>query len=338
MDIAAAHPETPPHAPEAGWVRRLLGPFHVTGVFWFRFNRFGVTVVPTWAMGLMIALFTTFFWICLLKIRKAVGSNLEAVLGPCGWFGRQRRIFRTFHTFAWCLSERYERLSTDRVFTVEMEGVELWRGLIESGKGFILVTAHLGAWEMGSMVPGAREMRRVHVVREAETDPKAQEFISRLIQSRGGEYYTTHFAADPQLGVTLLDALRQGEIVALQGDRPRWGGRVVETTLFGRPYPLPVGPAALARAAEVPIVPVFVFREGRLRYRCMLRPPIHVAGGSDRRRATREAMHRFAEDLEWAIRREPHQWFCFRRLWESPLQEPRPVSYPSAAEEEMRVA
>jgi lauroyl/myristoyl acyltransferase len=337
MHVPTTHPETPPHAPEAGWARRLLGPFHVTGVFWFRLHRFGVAVIPQWAMRLLAPLFITFFWICLFKIRQAIGSNLEAVLGPCGWLGRQRRAFRTLRTFAWCLSERYERLSTDRVFYVEVEGLDLWRDLTGSGRGFILVTAHLGAWEMGSMLPSAREMRRVHVVREAETDPKAQEFIAQLIRDRGGDFYTTHFAADPQLGVTLLDALREGEIVALQGDRPRSGGRVVETSLFGRPYPLPVGPAALARAAEVPIVPVFVFREGRLRYRCVLRPPIHVTGGSGRR-ATGDAMRRFAEDLEWAIRREPHQWFCFRRLWESPVQEDQAVSYSSPAEEEMRVA
>lgn len=342
MNVAATHPETPPHAPETGWIRRLLGPFHVTGVFWFRIHRFGVTVIPNWAMGLGMLLFTTFFWICLLNIRKALGSNLQAVLGPCGWVARQRRAFRTLRTFAWCLSERYERLSTDRVFSVDMEGVDLWRDLIGSGKGFILVTAHLGAWEMGSMVPGAQERRRIHVVREAETDPRAQEFIAGLIRDRGGDFYTTHFAEDPHLGVTLLDALRQGEIVALQGDRPRSGGRVVEMNLFGRPYPLPIGPAVLARAAEVPIVPVFVFREGRLRYRCILRPPIHVASGMDRQKATEEALRRFAGELEWAIRKEPYQWFCFRRLWKSPLQESRPVSYPSSApssaEEEMRVA
>ena len=82
----------------------------------------------------------------------------------------------------------------------------------------------------------------------------------------------------------LLDALRRGEIVALQGDRPRAGGRTLEARLFGRPFALPVGPAALARAAGVPIVPVFVLREGRLRYRCVLRPAIAVAQSEDRQR------------------------------------------------------
>ena len=153
------------------------------------------------------------------------------------------------------------------------------------------------------MLPASRDGRRVHVVREPETDPRAQQFIEGLIRSCGGELYTTHFADDPQLGMDLLDALRRGEVVALQGDRPRAGGRTVEARLFGRPFALPVGPAALARAAGVPIVPVFVLREGRLRYRCLLRP-----GDRASRRATTASAtsarrsDRFTADLEEAIR------------------------------------
>jgi KDO2-lipid IV(A) lauroyltransferase len=314
MSIAVPR-ESPPHAPEGGWSRRLLGPFHVTGVFWFRLHQLGITLLPAWALGALIDVFSTFFWIALRKIRAAIASNLEAVLGPCGWWERQRRIHRTFRTFAWCLSERYERLSTDRVFTVEAEGGEEWQGPTGEPSGFILVTAHMGAWEVGSMIPSSRDGRRVHVVREPETDPRAQRFIEGLIRRCGGELYTTHFADDPQLGVDLLDALRRGEIVALQGDRPRSGGRTIEASLFGRPFALPVGPAALARAAGVPIIPVFVLREGRLRYRCLLRPAIHVAQSADRQRDLLEALALFAADLEAAIRREPYQWFCFRRLW-----------------------
>src|SRR6185295_15541941 len=255
MSIAVSR-ETPPHAPEAGWARRLLGPFHVTGVFWFRLHSFGVRILPEWALSGVLALFTTFFWIVLRKIRAAIAGNLEAVLGPCGWWQRQVRIYRTFYSFAWCLSERYERLSTDRAFEVEAEGLEGWQELNASGEGFILVTAHLGSWEVGSMLPATQDQRRIHVVREAETDPRAQRFIAELIRRCGGDLYVTHFAEDPQLGVAMLDALREGEVVALQGDRPRAGGRAAEVPLFGRPFPLPVGPAALARAAGVPIVPV----------------------------------------------------------------------------------
>ena len=70
MSVALRH-ETPPHAPEAGWTRRVLGPLHVTGVFWFRFHRWGIAILPSWAVGVGIILFTTFFWIALRKIRAS---------------------------------------------------------------------------------------------------------------------------------------------------------------------------------------------------------------------------------------------------------------------------
>lgn len=306
----------PPHAPESGWVRRLLGPFYVTGVFWFRFHCWGIARMPDWAIRPTLLLFTSFFFVALRNIRNGVAANLEAVLGPCSWWERQKRIWRTLQTFAWCLTERYERLATDRAFEMAGEGVETWREILDSGKGVILLSAHLGSWEAGSMTPSNRDGRRVHVVREAETDPRAQAFIRDLIGRQAKGLYITHFAADdPHLGMVLLETLRAGEIVALQGDRPRTGGRAIETALFGRPFPLPVGPAALARATGVPLVPVFIFREGRRRYRSVVRPPIHVAETADRKADLTAALDRFGAELEAAIRRAPHQWFCFRRVW-----------------------
>jgi lauroyl/myristoyl acyltransferase len=308
-------PEKPPHAPETGWARRLLGPFHVTGVFWYRFHGWGARIWPSSQVWMIITFFTTFFFLTLIKIRGALADNLEVVLGPCGWLRRQLRIYRTMWTFAWCLTERYERLGTSRPFDLHADGEETWNELCGAGGGFILITAHLGNWEVGSLKPSAAESRPVHVVREAETDPRAQEYISELIRNQGGGLYHTHFAEDPRLGMLLLDALRRGEIVALQGDRPRTGGRVATVTLFGRPFPLPVGPAALARAAGVPLVPVFVFRAGRRRYRVAIRPAIRVAPTAEHPDGVEAALRRFAAELEAAIASEPHQWFCFRRVW-----------------------
>ncbi len=302
--------EQPPHAPELGPMRRLLGTFHVTGVFWYRFHRWGVSVLPNWGVTFFIVLFTTFFFIVLRRIRKAIASNLRAVLGPCGWFERQARIYRTMWQFAWCLSERYEHLSSDRRVAVEMDGEELWNEALQSPRGFIVVTAHIGHWEVGSMqVP----KRHVHVVREEEIDPEAQKFVKELFAQHQASF-TMHFARnDPALGPRLLRALRLGDVVAVQGDRPRTAGRSVRVELFGRPLDLPLGPAALARAADVFLLPVFVFRTARQHSRLVFRPPIRVA--DDGHEGLAAAMRQIAAETEWAIRQEPFQWFCFRELW-----------------------
>jgi KDO2-lipid IV(A) lauroyltransferase len=63
------------------------------------------------------------------------------------------------------------------------------------------------------------------------------------------------------------------------------------------------------------MLPVFVFREARRSYRVVFRPPIRVERSADRSADLARAMTRVAADIEWAIRRKPNQWFCFRRLW-----------------------
>ena len=47
-----------------------------------------------------------------------------------------------------------------------------------------------------------------------------------------------------------------------------------------------------------------------------MREPFRVARTADRDRDVAEAVRRIAAEVEWAIRQEPHQWFCFRKIWE----------------------
>jgi len=312
----SASVHVPPHAPKVGWARRVLGDFHVTGLFWYRIHRWAISDLPEWTVGVWITIFTTFFFFTILNIRRAIAATLEAVLGPCGFFTRQRRIYATMWAFAWCLSERYERHATDRTFDVAVEGLEHWHALASAGRGVVMVTAHLGLYEVGSMLPAEHDRRHVHLVREPEVDPRAQEFIRNSVRAMEGDRYTMHFQSeDPLQGMVLLDALRRGDVVAMQGDRPRAGSRTVAASLFGRPIELPAGPAVLARTAEVPIMPVFAIREGRRRYRVVMTPPIDVPRTHDRNADFAVATQRVATEIERAVSRAPYQWFVFRELW-----------------------
>ena len=252
------------NAPHVGRVARLAGPLRVNGVFWYRLHAFGARAVPDLLSAIVHPMITAAFTLVLIRISSAIASNLRPVLGPAGWFERKRRAYRTITDFAWCVTERYEWLDAERPprGEVELERHDVWKGLAQSPEGMIVLTAHIGNWEFGSAMPSSEDGRRVHLVRETEADPKAQEFMRTMLEGKGGDLYTTHFATDdPSLGLDLLEALRNGDIVALQGDRPRRGGAVADTRLFGRPFAIPIGPFALARLAEVPVVPVFMFRE-----------------------------------------------------------------------------
>lgn len=310
MNVATA----PPQAPKVGWARQILGDYHVTGIFWYRFHRWSIAKHPEWLLSVWIPLFTTFFFCTIINIRRAIAANLEAVLGPCGFIERQRRIYATMWEFAWCLTERYERFVTSRSFHVDVEGLEHWKSV--GDRGCVMITAHLGLYEVGSMLPAAMDKRHVHVVREPEPDPRAQQFVRDNVSAVESTHYTMHFQSDdPLQGIMLLDVLRRGEIVAIQGDRPRAGSRSIPATLFGRALDLPAGPVVLARAAEVPLLPVFAIREGRRRYRIIMHAPVDVPRTSSSAADLAQAVSRIAASIESAVRAAPNQWFVFRELW-----------------------
>jgi len=318
MKADAAGSDSPwvsPHAPERGRLARLLGPLHVTGIFWYRLHAWGVSHIPRWSVPIFVNLFTAFFFLTLRRIRRALADNLIPVLGRPGPWAAQRRIWRTMHTFAWCLTERYEQLAAPRVPHIEIEHREAWASVVGTGRGFIVLTAHIGCWEVAASVLTQQVSQRVHLVREEEIAPEAQRFVSGLVARHSAGRFVTHFAGDPRLGLELKEALAGGEIVALQGDRPRAGGQSLCASLFGHTLELPAGPFVLARLTGAPLLPAFAFREGRLRYRIAFRDAIHVAATADRRHDLARAVQAVASDMEWAVARSPFQWFCFRRAW-----------------------
>ena len=298
------------------WARRLLGPFHVTGIFWYRAIHFGMRA-PEPLVRLQVALWSVFFACTCVVMRRVLARNLEGPLGPCGFWERQRRVLRSFYGHAWSLVERFERMREPPVpMEIDYQGAD-WEGLVSSGRGLVVVTAHQSNWEAGLLRPLAGEGRRMHVVREAEESAGIQDAVARGLQRAGGGRLVTHFLGDDaRLGVTLLAALRRGDVVTLSGDRPHAGTRTVRVVMFGRWAELPQGPLLLARAAGVPILPVFVFRTGRRRYRCVAQPLITVADHGDRWRDVGQAAAALARQIEWAIREAPHQWARWESVWE----------------------
>ena len=216
--------------------------------------------LPKWVHPPIAVVTALLFFFLLKDERKAVAHNLRRVTGA----GRARVIWKTYQVFySFCdlmVSYCYVPNATHEQLLAMLVDPDRGQDTIDRclsiGNGLIVWTAHVGNWEMGSALPAIREDRVVNLVREGELDPESQAFIEGLLQGLGGPRYRTHFAADdPRLGLTLFEALRRGEIVALQADRPRAGGQAETVELFGTPYPMPVGPVVLARSSGAPLVP-----------------------------------------------------------------------------------
>lgn len=268
--------------------------------------------IPLWAEGLALSISCMFFMLWGAG-RRGVMRNLSAIIPRSTPFANFLRTYRVFWNFAWTVADTMRFRELRVVPDWEFQGYSHFESLLKEPGGAIMLTAHMGSYDLGAHLFTETTKRSIVMVRAPEIDPETHQFERRLHVETAGDALRVDFntkASD--LAFELLDAVRSGEIVAIQGDRVTPGISSVMTTLFGVPARLPAGPFALAMAARVPIYPVFVTRRGRRRYRMITFKPIRLERRSrDRDEDVKRAVDEWAADLEQIIASSWHQWFAF---------------------------
>jgi predicted LPLAT superfamily acyltransferase len=290
------------------WFRRLL----VHGVFWRRLLRWGVLNTPLWMEPVMLATWSALFlfW---GPGRRGVMRNLTGILPGSTSAANFFRTYRVFWNFANTIADnvRFKELRVSPDW--EFEGYEHFERLQSQPGGGIILTAHMGSYDLGAQLFAEISDRKIVMVRAPEIDPETHRYEEELLGRTVGESLRVGFntrASD--LALELLEAVQRGDLVAIQGDRITKGIASLNGVLFGRDTPFPAGPFALAMAARVPIHPLFVVRVGRRRYRLIAAPSFDVARTRDRNEAFARALSQWTVVLEDVIRRAWYQWFMFQ--------------------------
>ena len=296
------------------WAKRFL----VRGVFWRRLLRYGVLNTPPFAEPAIMA-----WWSLVFLLwgpgRRGVMKNLAAIK-PGSWsITNFLRTYRVFWNFAWTMTDtvRFKEFRTTPDW--EFRGLEHFRNLQAHPGGAIIITAHMGSYDLGAHLFSATSDRRIVVVRAPESDPDTQQFESHQHRLKGKESLRIDFnVRSNDLAIDLLHAIEKGELVAIQADRVTPGIGSLNVKFFGKTAAIPTGPFALAMAARVPIYPLFIIRAGRRRYVLQACPPIVVERRSrNRDEDLRPAVEAWARQLETIVAEHWHQWFTFESFQET---------------------
>ena len=177
------------------------------------------------------------------------------------------------------------------------------------GRGAIIVTAHLGNWELL-----AARLRRLGldgavIGRRRPKDPSATWFEELR---RGYGVQTLSQEDSPR---RMLEVLRSGGTLGMLCDLEvrRLDGEFLD--FFGRPALFMTAPAALARAHGVPLIPVRCTTLDARRYRLRVEAPLELRPDLDRRQATRELLTRLVAVYERWIREAPCEWAWHQNRW-----------------------
>ena len=288
------------------------GRFAVESVFWRRVIDWSVKHVSAIFHRLLIWISAFCFFFVASPARKALLQNLR-LIRPDSWrILNYFRALRVFVNFGWSLTDAATYRILRPLFRYVLEG-ERFLEQLASGKGAIVLTAHMGNYDLGAALFAQRFHRKMKIVRAPEPDAlSAQHVDLALQQSTGGVVRVGYSGTGPSLAFDLLNELRSGEIICIQGDRVVGDVAHAPVRIFNRAVSLPNGPFVLSLVSAIPVYPLFIVRTGWRKYRIIAREPIICArGDASRDQAVAEAMERWSQVLEEVLRNYWPQWFAF---------------------------
>ena len=174
-------------------------------------------------------------------------------------------------------------------------------------KGVIFATGHFGNWDIAGAIIASR--RPLWVIQESFAAPRINEILRRIRESKNMKSVQMNDSLLP-----LLRGLLRGESVGVMIDRPT-PGKGVEVDLFGSSIMVPDGIGRLAVRAEVPVLVGGAIRERDGRHTLVVRGTVCPREAHTEEENIQQITQDVFVHFEHLIRRVPHQWYMFRKMW-----------------------
>jgi predicted LPLAT superfamily acyltransferase len=227
-----------------------------------------------------------------------------------------RATYRHLRTFAQVTLDRaflFSRHIDALRFTTT--GDQLLRQQVRSGRGAVLLGAHLGSYEAMRAAAFVEDVP-IHVVGYFRNAAMINALLQRL--SPQSSERIIHLGDDP-VGVMsrVRGRIDAGELVALLGDRVGLNERVVPASFFGAEAAFPAGPFLLASLLRCPVYLVFglYFEPNHYDLHCERFADRIELPRRDRQQHLQTYVQRYAARLEDYCRRAPDNWFNFFDFW-----------------------
>lgn len=229
-----------------------------------------------------------------------------------------RRVVGSFYDFVVDLGRSRGSTAEDLMALVgRVDGREAYDNCRKLGRGCVLVTAHMGSFEVGLAGLTVPE-RSIHVVFKRDPSAAFESLRSRLRGRLGVHEVPIDDGWNAWL--SLRDALLRDEVVVMQGDRAVPGQRSQVVPFLGGHLRIPTGPARLAQLTGSPIVPVSTVRvdpsSAGGRFQLRLGTPIHVRTDIDAASAITEATNAVGRAIETMVAEHAEQWLVLEPAFE----------------------
>jgi predicted LPLAT superfamily acyltransferase len=232
-----------------------------------------------------------------------------------GFFKSILFVYRNYFIFGQVLLDKTATLAGFRSeFTFDFEGENYLREMAEGNTGCLLISAHLGNFEMAGHMLERLEARVNIIMLDAEYQ-RIKNYLSSITQK---SFHVIAIREDNAHVFEINKALENKEILCIHGDRFLEGSKTLKVEFLGEKAMFPTGPFYLAMKYGIPVSFVFAMKEGKSHYHFYATPPKHyIQHGNPARREEmlKTIIQDYIVQVEQKLRLYPGQWFNYYNFW-----------------------
>ena len=225
------------------------------------------------------------------------------------YFKSKIMVFKSYFTFGQTIIDKTAiSAGLRKKFTYDFDGIEILNELLSDKKGGVLISAHIGNFEIAehffgeidfdcqiNLVTTDREHSEIKQYLESVTHKSSIKFI--IIQDDLSHIFEIN------------NALANNELVCFTGDRYFPGTKVLRESLLDEEASFPAGPFLIASRLNVPVIFVYVMKEANLHYH------LYARKANTKNRDEKGLLKAYTENLEGMVKMYPLQWFNYFDFW-----------------------
>ncbi len=255
------------------------------------------------------------------RLRRVGYSNLVLAMPELDPTQRRVVVRGVFLNLGRLLGEfsQFPKITPQNISTlVDYEGLENYLQASKRGRGVLMLTGHVGAWELCAFAQGVYGHPLSFLVRPLD-NPLLDRMVSHYRELSGNRTINKNRAVKP-----VLETLKRGQDVGLLIDANTLPDQGVFCDFFGTPACSTTGLAVFALRSDAPVVPGFLIWDERARkHHLRFEPEIPLIRTGDFKEEVIINTARFTKVIEDYARRYPDQWLWVHKRWHT-----RPVGEP----------
>ena len=250
----------------------------------------------------------SYYFIFLKKSNRSIFYYFKERLGY-SYFKSKKMVFMSYYTFGQTILDKVSiSAGMQNRFTYEFDGVEILKKLLEEKKGGVLISAHIGNFEIAE-----------HFFSEIDVDFQIN-LVTTDLEHSAIKNYLEKISKKSTLKLILIKddlthifeinaALARNELVCFTGDRYFEGVKSLSEVLLGQEAKFPAGPFLIASRLKVPVVFVYVMKEKNLHYH------LYTREAQVNHRDEKVLLKEYTQSLESMLKKYPLQWFNYFDFW-----------------------